>query len=61
MNGIKVAITRKKLGSLLRDVDHGRFAIPKLQREFVWDGDRGHTWAKSNPREPISAERWRGI
>lgn len=35
-----ISIQRKKLGNLLRDVDTRRFAIPKLQREFVWDGPK---------------------
>jgi hypothetical protein len=26
------------VSSLLKNIDQGRFAIPKLQREFVWDG-----------------------
>ena len=31
---------RVKVNSLLRFVDQGRFAVPKLQREFVWDGPK---------------------
>jgi hypothetical protein len=33
-----VRIRKRKVAALLRDADAGRFAIPKLQREFVWDG-----------------------
>jgi hypothetical protein len=40
MKNDKIRIFRKVLQSLLRDVNNGRFAIPKLQREFVWDGTK---------------------
>lgn len=33
-----IKIAKKEVHGLLREVDEGRFAIPKLQREFVWDG-----------------------
>jgi len=33
-------ISRRSVAKLLRDVDAGRFAIPHLQREFVWDGPK---------------------
>lgn len=32
------SIDRKSIRGLLSDVEARRFAIPKLQREFVWDG-----------------------
>ncbi len=34
----RIVIRKRSIKSLLRDIDVGRFAIPKLQREFVWDG-----------------------
>jgi uncharacterized protein with ParB-like and HNH nuclease domain len=34
----RIAITKQSIQSLFRHIDMGRFAIPKLQREFVWDG-----------------------
>jgi len=33
-----IVIRKRSLQSLLRYIDMGRFAIPRLQREFVWDG-----------------------
>lgn len=33
------SIDRKSVRDLLSDVEARRFAIPKLQREFVWDGE----------------------
>src|SRR3989304_1132422 len=33
-----IVIRKRSLQSLLRYIDTGRFAIPRLQREFVWDG-----------------------
>jgi hypothetical protein len=33
-----ISMERKTLRSVLKAVDERRFAIPKLQREFVWDG-----------------------
>ena len=35
-----LAIKRQSLRVLLQKIDEGRFAIPKLQREFVWDGPK---------------------
>lgn len=35
-----ITIQQKKLSALLRAVDDRRFAIPRLQREFVWDGPK---------------------
>lgn len=40
MLATNITIERKKLSALLRAVDEKRFAIPKLQREFVWDGPK---------------------
>jgi len=36
----KITIEEKPLKDLLVDIDKGCFAIPKLQREFVWDGPK---------------------
>ncbi len=36
----RLEIQTKTIAQLLRHVDEGRFAIPKLQREFVWDGPK---------------------
>ena len=35
-----IQVNKCKVAKLLRDVDAGQFAIPKLQREFVWDGPK---------------------
>ncbi|MCU0786222.1 MAG: DUF262 domain-containing protein, partial [Verrucomicrobia bacterium] len=35
-----VEIRAKRVSQLLKCVEEGRFAIPKLQREFVWDGPK---------------------
>ena len=35
-----IAIKKRRVSVLLRDVDAGKFAIPHLQREFVWDGPK---------------------
>lgn len=36
----KIDIQTRTVSQLLQHVDEGRFAIPKLQREFVWDGPK---------------------
>lgn len=36
----QIAIRAKRVSQLLKSVEQGRFAIPKLQREFVWDGPK---------------------
>ena len=36
----RIDIQTKTVSQLLQHVDEGRFAIPKLQREFVWDGPK---------------------
>jgi hypothetical protein len=33
-------IQARRVSRLLKSVEQGRFAIPKLQREFVWDGPK---------------------
>ena len=33
-------VKKKLVKSIFKDLDQGRFAIPKLQREFVWDGKK---------------------
>ena len=35
-----IRIRKGSIAKLLHDVDAGRFAIPHLQREFVWDGPK---------------------
>ena len=35
-----ITIKKRRVSALLRDVDAGKFAIPHLQREFVWDGPK---------------------
>lgn len=35
-----ITIEKKEVRQLLADIDARRFAIPKLQREFVWDGPK---------------------
>jgi hypothetical protein len=50
----KVEIQAKTVKEVLRYIDEGRFAIPKLQREFVWDGKRAAKLFDSiNQRIPI--------
>ena len=36
----KISILKRTVSQLLGCVSEGRFAIPKLQREFVWDGPK---------------------
>jgi hypothetical protein len=36
----RITIFKKPVSRVLRNVSEGRFAIPKLQREFVWDGPK---------------------
>lgn len=36
----QISMQTKNVAQLLQHVDEGRFAIPKLQREFVWDGPK---------------------
>lgn len=36
----RIDIQTKTVSQLLQHVDEGRFAIPRLQREFVWDGPK---------------------
>lgn len=40
MKDCKLKTQRKTVKTFLRDVDGGKFAVPKLQREFVWDGPK---------------------
>ncbi len=40
MSTKQIEIQTKKLSQLMSLIDEGRFAIPKLQREFVWDGPK---------------------
>src|SRR5438046_1002105 len=40
MTSAGLSVEQKKLSDLLRHVDERRFAIPRLQREFVWDGPK---------------------
>lgn len=35
-----ISIRKRNVAQLLKDVDGGRFAIPRLQREFVWNGQK---------------------
>jgi hypothetical protein len=36
----KLSVQQKTVAAVLRDVDEQRFAVPRLQREFVWDGPK---------------------
>jgi hypothetical protein len=36
----RIKIKRQTVSQLLRHLDNGKFAVPKLQREFVWDGPK---------------------
>ena len=40
MSRNNITITKLSSRNLIRRIDEGRFAIPKLQREFVWDGPK---------------------
>ena len=40
MSQKQISTKSKRVGQLLKCVSEGRFAIPKLQREFVWDGPK---------------------
>lgn len=35
-----IGVRKRSIAKLLRYVDAGRFAVPHLQREFVWDGPK---------------------
>jgi hypothetical protein len=35
-----ISVRQRSIAKLLRAVDAGRFAVPHLQREFVWDGPK---------------------
>lgn len=35
-----ISVQSRRVSKLLRDLDAGRFAIPRLQREFVWNGPK---------------------
>ena len=35
-----ISVRSRSVSKLLRDLDAGRFAIPRLQREFVWNGPK---------------------
>ena len=35
-----IDVQKQTVTQLLRYIDQGRFAVPKLQREFVWDGPK---------------------
>ncbi|MBI4766664.1 MAG: DUF262 domain-containing protein [Deltaproteobacteria bacterium] len=36
----KIQTVNKKISAVLKDISAGKYAIPRLQREFVWDGSR---------------------
>lgn len=40
MSQKRISTKVKRVSQLLKCVEEGRFAIPKLQREFVWDGPK---------------------
>lgn len=40
MNRNNITTNGISFRNLIRRIDEGRFAIPKLQREFVWDGPK---------------------
>lgn len=40
MHQKRIATKAQRVSQLLKCVEEGRFAIPKLQREFVWDGPK---------------------
>src|SRR5258708_4076916 len=40
MKSTPIRIKKRSVATLLKDLDAGRFAIPNLQREFVWDGPK---------------------
>ena len=40
MTSKSIFIRKSKISKVLRDIDSGKFAIPHLQREFVWDGPK---------------------
>src|SRR4051812_48908953 len=35
-----ITVVKKRVSQVLTCIDKGMFAIPKLQREFVWDGPK---------------------
>ncbi len=40
MKAARVRVQARRVSSVLKDLDAGRFAIPRLQREFVWNGPK---------------------
>lgn len=40
MNSKKISTVNRSVSAILEDINSGKFAIPRLQREFVWDGPR---------------------
>lgn len=40
MKSGEISIRKQTIAKLLREVDVGQFAVPHLQREFVWDGSK---------------------
>lgn len=40
MSRKQIGIRARRVSQLLKNVSEDRFAIPKLQREFVWDGPK---------------------
>lgn len=40
MKSVGIRVRARKVSQLLRDLDAGKFAIPRLQREFVWNGPK---------------------
>lgn len=40
MKSVGIRVQPRKVTLLLKDLDAGRFAIPRLQREFVWNGPK---------------------
>lgn len=40
MKSVGIRVRPRRVSQLLKDLDAGRFAIPRLQREFVWNGPK---------------------
>ena len=53
---VKQKVKEKSVKQLLRHLDDGLFAVPKLQRNFVWDGRKSSELLDSMDRGmPIGA------
>ncbi len=51
MEAPKIKVDEMKLGSLMREMEHGRIRVPRFQREFVWGSKKAAQLFDSMSRE----------